>query len=273
MNSLPCRPALAVAVFLCQVILSMGEVSLDRRTVVNVPTEALRSLSHGMTEHEVEAALGARGVHQATALISNDIIRVTAYFRSEIYGMYYLVFVNQILTKVCEPPPFEMGVRRFGDHPPSAVRLLADPETRLAEVLAAEDMIGPELAAALQPAERRKRRGDPGLSAALFLTRLIFRDRTAEAQEERDYKAILDRFDPFKVMVGSHVDTIESRLGSPHIQNIHEDGRDFRYYGHLSFRGTRELQWLCIVYSNGTASRVFSSQFIDWNIIRTLEHN
>jgi|GEM_PF-1880345 len=249
-----------------------AQVSSQRREVVNVPTEALAGLSHGMTELQVVDALGARGIHQFTALRSNSIIRCKAYYRSEMFGKYYVVFTNNHLLAICEPPPFKMQLVSYQGSW-SNRRVLGNPEERIAQVLDASDIIGSALFAKLKPSTRTKRSWDPGLTAAYLLTRKLFADKKREAEREAAYTALLDRYDPIGIDLGATVEMIEARLGTSHITQALEMDREMRYYGSIEYglTGNRELMWLAIVYDKGKVIRVFSDDFIDHEKIRAIE--
>lgn len=249
----------------------IAKVSLERREVTNVPTKALAGLSHGMTERDVEESLQARGNHQFTAVMSNGIVRCTAYYRSEIFGKYYLVFTNSYLSAICEPPPHEMRRVPY-EGTWSNERVLGDPENRIAEVLKATDMIGPALVAALKPATPPKSSYDPGLTAAFLLTKL-FADKTKQSERERKYTVLLEQFNPFKINIGDTLVAVETRLGKPHITEDLDMGREMRYYGSIEFgrSGSRQLMWLAVVYKEGKVIRVFSEDFIDYDKIAPLE--
>jgi hypothetical protein len=265
--------AVTVSVFLgCSILGVQAQVSLARQEVVNVPTKALAGLSHGMTQIQVEDALGARGNHEFTTVGSNTTIRCIAYYRSEVFGKYYLVFTNDYLSAVCEPPPFQMRrVPYEGSWSNESV--LGDPEVRIAKVLSAPDMIGPALVAALKPATPPKRSWDPGLTAAYLLTRKLFTDKTQEAQRESAYRALLEKYDPFRIDLGITLQVVEARLGKPRITEALDVDREMRYYGSVEYglMGSRKLMWMVLVVDKGKVIRVFTDDFVDYEKVRKLE--
>lgn len=258
----------------CLVLDSQAQVKTNRKEAVNVPTEALGKLTYGMSQAEEERFLQARGNHQFTAKTSNVVLRCIAYYRSEIFGEYYLVFTNGHLSKVCEPPPTEMKRVPYQDTWAN-LSMLGDPEVRIAKVLNAPDMIGPPLVAALKPARPPKRSWDPGLTAAFLLTKRLFTNKAREAEERRTWEVLLERYDPFRTELGMTVEAVETRLGKPQITEALEPDRSIRYYGNIKYglSGSRELMWLAVVYEKGQVIRVLSHDFVDFEKIRTLEEN
>lgn len=249
-----------------QAHIAWAQVSLQRRETVNVANEALADLSRGMTESEVETALGARGKHQFTALLTNGTIRCTTYYRNDVFGRFYLVFTNSYLAAICEPPPFEL--REVPYRSSVAVeRVLGDPEERIARVLAAADITGPELKAKLKRVEPGKTSVDYGLTAAYILTRVLFANRQREEMENRMYSALLVLYDPFKIAIGSSLQEVEMRLGKPSITESLGLDSEMRYYGSLKHLSD-ELLWLTVVYERNKVIRVFSDDFVDYLKIR-----
>jgi hypothetical protein len=151
-------------------------------------------------------------------------------------------------------------------------RVLGDPETRLAAVLRAEDMIGPRLTAALKPQTPPKRSVDPGLTAAFFLAQILA-GATSQSERERRYHALVKQYDAYQVAPGSPLALVEHRLGKPQITEPIGEGREIRYYGNIEFglSAGRELMWLAVVYEDGSVVRVYSHDFVDHDKIRPLE--
>ncbi|HMP72867.1 MAG TPA: hypothetical protein PKE55_06335 [Kiritimatiellia bacterium] len=237
----------------------------------NVSPTALATVQHGMTQHEVEQQLSARGYHQFTAVVSNVVIRCVSFYRNDVYGHYYLVFTDDHLRKVCVPPAFEMRSEPYMNSRVN-LRTLGNPESRIETVLESEDLIGHALTAALRPQAPPKQSVDPGLTAAFILTRLIPRSPSQKAQE-REYAELLVKFDPYAIPIGADTSNVESRLGTPQIMEPLGEGREIRYYGspYHGLRGSSEKMWLSVVYENGRVVRVFSHDFMDYDKIRPLE--
>ena len=237
----------------------------------HVAPTILAGLVHGLTQRQVEARLGARGEHEFTAALSNAVVRCVSYYRNDVYGHYYLVFTNDCLARVCRPPPFEMRQQRYG-RGWANYRVLGDPEARIGKVLGAQDMIGPRLVAALKPVSPPKQHVDPGLTAALLLAR---RGADREKQDEwgRQFNALLRRYDPYGITLGSTVSSVEDRLGKPHTTERLPGDRQIRYYGSVEFGrvGQRELMWVSVVYQHAKVIRVFSRDFLDEDKVRQLE--
>ncbi len=244
----------------------------QRQERVNVPNEALASLSHGISENDVEKILKARGNHQFTAILSNITVRCTAYYRSEVYGEFYLVFTNSYLASICEPPPF-----KFQEIPYQGTvavqRILGDPEDRIVKVLNSPDIIGHKLKSLLKPRKRVKKSSDPGLTAAYLLTKMLFTDKKREAQRKIEYERLLDLYDPFQIPLGAPLQDIESHLGKPHIIQTLGENREMRYYGSIKYGllASRALMWLTVVFDDSKVVRVFSHDFVDHEKIKALE--
>jgi len=239
----------------------------------NVPPGALASLQHGLTQQQVEAHMKARGQHQFTAALSNGvgIVRCVSYYRNDVYGHYYLVFTNDHLARICQPPSFDMRREPYRGTWAN-YRVLGDPETRVAAVLRAEDMIGPRLTAALKPQTPPKRSVDPGLTAAFLLAQKSA-DAASQSERERKFHALVKRYDPYQIATGSALASVERQLGKPHITESLDGGREIRYYGNTEFglSASRELMWLSVVYEDGKVVRVLSRDFVDHDKIRPLE--
>lgn len=237
----------------------------------NVPPNLLASLQAGMAQDRVEEVLSARGDHQFTALISTNVVRCVSYYRNDVFGEYYLVFTNNHLSSICEPPAFEMRRVRYNDSWLNE-RVAGDPEGRISKVLAATNMLGPTLVAALKPQTPPKRSTDPGLTAAFLLAQRSV-DKAKQAQREKEYLVLLEKFDPTKVELGATVAEVEKRLGKPRIVETLETGDEKRYYGSVEFglMASREMMWLTIVCREDKVIRVFSHDFLDQSKIKALE--
>ena len=237
----------------------------------NVPPLALANLQHGLTQQQVEEQLKARGYHQFTAAVSNGVARCISYYRNDVYGHYYLVFTNDHLACICQPPPFEMQSEPY-QGTWANYSVLGDPETRLAAVFRAEDLIGPKLTAALKPQTPPKGSVDPGLTAAFLLAQRSA-NAASQSARERKYRTLLKQYDPFEVAPGAALALVESRLGKPQMTEPLESGREIRYYGNVEFglSASREQMWLAIVYEDGKVVRVYSHDFVDHDKIRPLE--
>jgi hypothetical protein len=151
-------------------------------------------------------------------------------------------------------------------------RVLGDPEKRVSEVLNAPSMIGAMLVSALKPETPPSHSVDAGLTAAYLLSRTLV-DKTQQSGRAQAYAALLERFDPTQIKLGSSRQEVEEHLGTPHIIDVPESGREMRYYGSVEhgLLGNRELMWLAVVYEEDKVIRVFSADFIDQSKIRDLE--
>lgn len=237
----------------------------------NVSPGVLASLQHGLTQQQVEEQLKARGEHQFTAAFTNGVARCLSYYRNDVYGHYYLVFTNDHLARICQPPPFEMRREPYRGTWTN-YRVLGDPETRVAAVLQADDMIGPRLAAALKPQTPPKPSIDPGLTAAFLLAQKLA-NATSGSERERRFRALIKQYDPYQIAIGSALPSIERQLGKPHVIESMSGGREIRYYGNVEFglSASRELMWLAVAYVDGKVVRVYSQDFVDHDKIRPLE--
>lgn len=261
----------AIAVLIVCICLEAAAQKPPQDGAPNVSPGALASLQHGLTQQQVEEQLQSRGYHQFTAAFSNGVARCLSYYRNDVYGHYYLVFTNDHLARVCQPPPFDMRKEPYRGTWAN-YRVLGDPETRLAAVLRAEDMIGPRLTAALKPQTPPKRSVDPGLTAAFLLAQKSA-GAASKSERERKYHALVSQYDPFGVAIGAALPSVEGRLGKPHVTEPLVSGREIRYYGNIEFglSASRELMWLAVVYEDGKVVRVYSHDFVDHDKIRPLE--
>ncbi len=265
------QPLRRLLVFTALVLSMAGNELAAEGASPNVAPVALASLRHGLTQHQVAELLKARGDHQFTAVLSNGITRCVSYYRNDVYGHYHLVFTNDHLAGICEPPPSEQRKEPYKGTW-AIYRVMTDPEARLAAVLRSEDMIGPRLTAALKPKTPPKRSVDPGLTAAFLLAQKLA-GAGSQSARERKFSVLVKQFDPYEVALGSPLTLVERRLGRPHITEPLGAGREIRYYGSIEFgmTGSKELMWLSVVYADGKVIRVFSRDFIDKDKIRPLE--
>jgi hypothetical protein len=261
----------AIAVLFVCICLEVVAQKPPQDGAPNVSPSALASLQHELTQQQVEEQLKARGNHQFTAAFTNGVARCLSYYRNDVYGHYYLVFTNDHLARVCQPPPFELREEPYRGTR-AIRRVLGDPEARVAAALAAEDMIGPRLSAALKPQTPSKRSVDPGLTAAFLLAQKLA-GATSQAERERKYHALVKQYDPFEVVLGAALTSVEGRLGKPHVTEPLESGREIRYYGNIEFglSASREQMWLAVVYEDGKVVRVYSRDFVDHDKIRPIE--
>jgi hypothetical protein len=231
----------------------------------------LAGLQHGLTQQQVEEQLKAGGYHQFTAAFSNGVVRCVSYYRNDVYGHYYLVFTNDHLARICQPPPFELREEPYRGTR-AVRRVLGNPEARVAVVLDAEDMIGPRLSAALKSQMLPKRSVDPGLTVAFLLAKASA-IAGSNSERERKFLALVKQYDPYRIAPGSLLTSVEGRLGKPHVTESLEGRREIRYYGNIEFglSGRRELMWLAVVYEDGRVVRVYSHDFVDHDKIKRLE--
>lgn len=220
-------------IFLGATLLVAGSFSALAAESPNVPPLALASLQHGLTQQQVEEQLKARGGHEFTAALSNGVVRCISYYRNDVYGHYYLIFTNDHLARICQPPEFKMRSEPFKGTSANR-RVLGDPEVRLAAVLGAEDMIGPRLTAALKARTPPKGSVDPGLAAAFLLSQILG-SAASQAERERRLTTLVKQFDPYALALGSTLASVESRLGKPHIIESLGDDHEIRYYADFAF--------------------------------------
>jgi len=147
--------------------------------------------------------------------------------------------------------------------------VLGDPEARLDAVLQSEDMIGPQLSAALTPQPPPRHSWDPGLTTAFWLAQRTA-NKAALAERERQFADRAEQFDPLAIDVGSSLNAVEKRLGKPQVTESLEANREIRFYGTIEF-GLIEQMWISIVYEEGKVIRVFTRDFFDRDKVRSLE--
>ena len=257
----------------CVIPTVWAQVSTERREVTNVPLEALRNLTAGMRESDVETELGKRGNHQFSAQWSNSVIRCVAYHQCNVYGKYYLVFTNRCLSAICDPPRKEMvRVPYRGSWLNKSI--LGDPEVRISRVLESTNLLGTAFGVASKRDGKANRSIDPGLTAAYALTKSLCAGNAREKERAKTYATLLDKYDPYKIELGTDILAVEQRLGTPQITLSLGMETEMRYYGSIEYglRACRELMWLAVVYDKGKVIRVFSEDFLDYDKIRDLEN-
>lgn len=260
-------PLTAILIFGCALLGSEAQPRREERVLPDL----WERLEPGMNEERVEQLLGFRGGHQFTALISNHTVRCLSYYRKDARGRYYLVFTNGHLASMCVPPEFEMRRVPYGGTW-LYERVIGDPEIRVGKVLAATNLLGSKLPATLGSQAPSKYSWDPGLTAAFLLVQRSA-NKAKQAQREKEYLILLEKFDPTKVELGATVAEVEKRLGKPHIVETSQTGEEKRYYGSVEFgmMASREMMWLTVVYREGKVIRVFSHDFLDQSKIKALE--
>ena len=249
-----------------------GSSPQEEEALPRVSVESLAEIREGMSFAEVEDIFGSPGRHQFTVSIDGKEIRCVTHYRSGQYGRVYFVFENDRLLAASHPPPFEQKTVPYRNTL-SVRRVYGDPQDVVQQVLNSDNLIGPELVAALKPLPAPKTRVDPGLTAAYLVTRIFTGGKARESKRRETLNRLLDRFDPFQIDLGMMQDDVEARLGKPKIIEALEDGTEKRYYGSIDYglSYSRERMWLTVDFKDAEVIRVYTNDFLNFHKIRELE--
>jgi hypothetical protein len=197
-----------------------------------------------------------------------------AYNQDSVYGRFFLLFINDLLSKICEPPPSEMKSEVEADGTIACLSIYKGADVMINEVLMAPNLIGTTFAAVDVPATTTNQSYDYGLAAAYLITRALFGNKSRETKEMKVYDEMLSKYDPFKITLSEPRLDVELRLGTP--QNVEElkHGKAVRYYGSIKygFRQDRELMWLAIIFEQDRVDTILAGSFLDYRKIYILEN-
>jgi hypothetical protein len=222
-------------------------------------------LKRDLSVAEVSQHLGMTGRHQFTMEKEGKVVRCVSYYRNDVYGCCYLVFVDDRLKSVCTPPPIKM-VGRHGPYGIVMHAMIGNPEDQAARVLKAPNLLGDPLKKAMRPAPRPKESTDLGLTAA-FLLAGNASGPAAPGPLELEQQRLAKMLDPWQVALGTTREEAERRLGRSRLREEFVPGRELHYYGPPASASPQVFRqdalWLCVLYSDGKAVAVFSRQFVD----------
>lgn len=217
-----------------------------------------------MNEEQVVTLLGKRGKHQFTAQLDSLVVRCVEYRQMEVFGRYYLVFINGYLSSVCHPVPLRKCMEQYGDAW-SVSSIFEDPELHMQRILAAPNLLGTSLLEELDaPLAKSELPGDPGLTVVAAITRVIsplFSNPFLEKRRCQEWRKLLERYDPFAVSLGASSKTVKEQLGLFCFSEEMPQGHELRGYGskkHALPGSEREFVWMGVVYENDKAIRVYS---------------
>lgn len=239
-------------------------------------SDRLESLLHqgrGQSQQEVERIFGP-SQHEFTAQIGDEMVRCVAVpFGWK--GTYYFVFTNDVLGKICEPPPSDY---RRVPYKGTWAQILdhSDPEGRMRKVFVSPDLDGSELSDTL--AQRGPPEPGPTGEKVLWIIGMTMMSpyvipyamvvapygAIKGANRRAEERAIAQQFDPQKVKPGMSVGDVGEALGKPYLIDAVEGEREIHYYGSVK---VYTAHWISVVFENGRATRVFTREFFDLNKI------
>lgn len=244
-----------------------------------VRSTVLATLQHDMTQEEVAGLLGNFGKHQFTAILSNGTVQCVQYTRDEMYGRYFIVFLDGKLKSICHPPlgrtREERRIANGGSW--SVSRVFEAPEKHIQEILDAPDLTGENLKTEMKvlPKERSSHI-DFGLTAVAATTQVVsplFSNPFSARRRRNEWMHLLEKYNPFSFDVGMSREQIEARLGESHLVEELGNGNEFRLYGAGAYTqpgGEREFVWIGFVFEAGKTIRIFSRDFLDFDRVTLL---
>jgi hypothetical protein len=220
-------------------------------------------LRDGIAPDDVQRALGKEGTHQFTAVRGDSEYLCLSVSIQESTSTYYLVFVDDGLTKVVEPLTEEFRDVELAGAMVS-VRMPFDPFDKVEKVLSRPSLSDEDLAAAVDRARARK----PALSfnqtpaAVLTLPALALEAPRIAADYARN-RELARRYSPAKVRLGMPADEVDGLYGMPYATHA-APAREMRVYGEavaLDINPAHRFSWVAVVFEEDRAIAVFTHDF------------
>ncbi|MCP3904560.1 MAG: hypothetical protein GY715_13115 [Planctomycetes bacterium] len=208
--------------------------------------DSLRRVRPDMTRADVQQVMRGTARHQFTTTREGDEVACGSYYL-EGGDKVYLVFQNDRLTKMIDRA-------WIWDAPPT-------PELRVLSVLDSQEIVDID---DLEARYRERRRGQT-LPVVLVATETIL----YEIRPQKN-RALVERYDGFRVELGMTPSEVALMLGPPHRQ------RDVANQTYATYGGDPEhlsrVSWphrfprVMVVYRDGAAEHVYSDDFFDYSL-------
>lgn len=200
--------------------------------------------------------LGQQPIHEFTVRRGSNVVRCVAHYFDKPFQSYYFVFVDDRLTMVCEPPPFDYTTVPY-QNARREVRKPWTPEQRVEQVMQSKDLTGTALTESIARRQRPPVTG-PGQFPPGFVSLVTpVLERANKAVE-----AVAQKFNPYKARLGDSLETMEEQFGPSHHSETLTNGHQRRCYGSPK-HGVNIRAWMMIGFSEGKVVEVFSDDFFD----------
>jgi len=236
-----------------------------------VRLEAFLALERGTLLEDVRTTLGMPGRHEFSAVVEETRYLSLYFAFEEPYVGFYLVFTNEHLKAVVDPPKPEFYRVPYKD----TVREIPKPfdaENRLKAVLAFNDLSREEIDQRIRLAIP-KGASSLNMRPAFILASPLYLAKSGEI--EADYRTNADlakRFDPLKVELGDQIEDVEKVFGKPYDVIKESEERVVHVYGSpvsLRINPAFRFSWVTLVFENGKVVRVLSNHFFDKRLLQS----
>jgi hypothetical protein len=247
------------------IILSMvcGCRAAGTNNVEDITPEALLNVKRGISQRQLETTFGVAARHEFTTSRNGTTVRCVSCQFASFHLRYYFVFTNDALQKIIQPPRFEHELSPV-EKGTRAVWKSHDPQERVDVVLQAPDLDEEGITASIQRRYKPKTPDNalPGAIIAGVIGAPVALVRGAV--ENREIKALADKFDPYRVRLEMPLAEVEQVFGEPRLVEKLPGDSDMRYYGSTKLGTQNPLLWVSVVFRDDKAVEVFSDDFFNY---------
>lgn len=255
---------------------------LYERLNTRFSTNNVDKIKLGMSENKINELLNSHGRHQFSIVYSNQHIRCVEYIHPNFHSGYYFVFTNSILSIVCSPPKEEyIDIFNSKEEYLYTTFDRSNPQGRIRDILNTQNLLlQKDFVALMCPAkftEKYEQSIDWGLTVAYLLVSPLsvigkIKNKVNKENDETDYLALADQYTslPFKILPHTKREEIEFILGEPKIVHTNTLNYVFVYYGKkiANYTQYKECFWIAITYEDDCVTGVFTSDFINREVIK-----
>lgn len=215
-------------------------------------------IKRGISSAELELACG-RFALQFQAERMGVEYSCVSYAVTRRYLTLYFLFADDRLVAITEPPAFEYETVPWRNGSRYGYRKPGYTETRIATVLAAEDLSNAAIEASVRRRSRRRKSEPLNVLPAFLLTlplQIVMSPITAIRRHQ--HRALVEHYDPLRISIGMTKDEVDAIFGEP-TRISSSDVAVLRVYGRVRYPRT----WTAVRFSNGRATEIYSDDFFD----------
>jgi hypothetical protein len=229
----------------------------------------LLTVERGVSQKQIETLLSVPARHEFTASREQKTLRCVSYYFASFHLEYYLVFTNDALEKIIQPPRFEHELSP-AERGQRAVWKSYAPEERMEVVLQVPDLDQHGILASIERRYRPKAFDNalPGAIIAGVIGAPVALARGVV--ENREIRALAEKFDPHRVKLGMSVTEVDGMFGPPILSEKSEDGSETRYYGSTKLGVQNPMLWVSVMFNGEKVIRVFSDDFFNYRKVQAV---
>ena len=239
--------------------LALAVAGCGPRSETVISLARVSEIKRGISSAELELACG-RFALQFQAERMGVEYSCVSYAVTRRYLTLYFLFADDRLVAISEPPPFEYETVPWRNGSRYGYRKPGYADTRIATVLAAEDLSNAAIEASVRRRSPRTKSASLNALPAFLLLVLPFQIVMSPITAIRchQHRALVEHYDPLRISIGMTKDEVDAIFGEP-TRTRSSDSGALRVYGKSGYPRT----WTAVRFRNGRASEIYSGDFFD----------